>query len=64
MGTCTIRNAPTPTSHIIAATRIVIAMLVAIVLNHGCQPLRISAIGSRWCKMNIYAGPMPNITIG
>ena len=49
---CMSRNGPKPTSQIIAATRIAMAVFVPIVLSHGIQPLRIIPIGRRCCKMN------------
>ena len=52
IGTCTVRNEATPTSHIITANTAAIAALVAMVLSHGCQPARIKVNGSRNRQMN------------
>src|SRR5689334_2021889 len=41
-----------------------IAKFVAMVLSQGCQPLRNSPTGSRYFRINRYAGPMPNMTLG
>ena len=45
IGRCTSRNGPTPTSQISSAATKAMATLVAIVLAHGCQPLRINPDG-------------------
>ena len=39
-------------NHIIVAAEFAMATLVAMVLNHGIHPLRMSPTGSRCSKMN------------
>src|SRR4051812_30103388 len=53
-----------PMSRIKPAAITAIAKFVAMVLSQGCQPLRNSPTGSRCFKINRYAGPMPNMTLG